>query len=430
MPKNRDTLSLSGAFLSSPVRRAACFVAVAVASYACSDSSGPPPAFGPLARLTIQNGNTQRALAGTALPGPIVIVPQDEEGRTVANQTATFTIVSGGGFLSSSTGTVNPDGTITAPVWTLGKSDVPQEMKVDIGSKSILVTAAVQTAYTLAVRFFGAPVSPSDQALFTSAAARVRAFIIGQLSVVNVAGADVSGCTGTTTPPLTGTIDGLVIYASVDTIDGRGKTLAQAGPCFIRSQEDYRTVIGVMKFDSADIRPLALSGNLQEVITHEMLHVVGLGTFWDAKNLIVNSGAPGAAYIGAGGIAGCRAIGGTATCAASVPVEDCEGLGETPCGVGQREAHWKETTFRNELMTPYLNNQTNPLSVMSIRSFEDLNYTVNTAAADAYTIAALSSLSAASVMSSSPTLSRDWERPLPIAPRVLGARPSGSRGGG
>lgn len=182
---------------------------------------------------------------------------------------------------------------------------------------------------------------------------------------------------------------------------------------------DYRTVIGIMKFDSADIAALFGSENLQHVITHEMLHVVGVGTFWDSKNLIINSGQPGAAFTGPRGIAGCRDVGGTAFCTSSVPVEDCEGLPEAfGCGEGQREGHWKETVFRTELMTPYLSNQTNPLSVMTIRSLEDLNYTVNTAAADPYTVPT-PSISFGGASSSTLMSTRRWELPLAVAPRAL-----------
>ncbi|HEU4749263.1 MAG TPA: hypothetical protein VFS56_12235, partial [Gemmatimonadaceae bacterium] len=339
----------------------------------------------------MRSGDTQRALAGTALPNPIIIIPQDEKGRTVGNQTATFTIIAGGGSLSSSTGTVNGDGTITAPTWTLGNTDTAQEMRVQIGAKTLIVTASIQTSYTLAVRFFGAPVKTEHGALFTRAAARIRAIVVGGLPLVNVEGADVTPCTGpgSNVAPLTGTIDGLVIYASVDSIDGPRKVLGQAGPCFIREENgvlDYRTVIGIMKFDSADIAALFGNENLQNVITHEMLHTLGVGTFWDDKNLLINSGQPGAAYTGARGIAGCREVGGTAICTSSVPVEDCEGIpAALNCGEGQREGHWKETTFGTELMTSYLSN-TNFLSVMTIRSLGDLNYEVNPAAADPYTV--------------------------------------------
>jgi hypothetical protein len=385
--------------------------------WGCSDSSGPPAGG---ETLVIRSGSAQTALAGTALPNPIVVALQDGAGKPNGRQTATFTVTAGGGFLSSSTGQTNPDGTITAPTWTLGKSDVPQTMQVSIGDKTAEASASVQTLYKIEVRFFGRPLTQSQQALFTSAAARLRAIVVGKLPVVSVAGADVSDCIGQQTAPLTGTVDGLVVYASLDSIDGRSKTLAQSGPCFVRQNElgepDYRTVIGVMKFDTADVAPLIAANALESTIVHEMLHVVGLGTFWEPKNLIITSDTVNARYIGPAGAAGCRGVGGTVTCASSVPIENC--VGQSPCGAGQIFSHWRETTFKTELMTAYLNSGTDPLSSMSIKSLEDLNYTVNTAAADAYTIfigARSGSTSATSV----PLASRDWERPLPFAPKML-----------
>lgn len=388
----------------------------------CSDSGGPPSQAGPLSRLTVRSGNDQTALAGTVLPAPVVIVPQDDEGRTVGGQTATFH-VTGDGILANTTAQANPDGSITAPAWTLGNSAVPQEMRVTVGALTITVTATVQTNYALEVRFFGAPISASNRALFTKAAARIRAIVIGALPAEDVTGLDVSECTGKPTPALTGSIGGVVIYASVDSIDGGGKTLAFAGPCYIRGSEaspDWRTLIGRMQFDSADLASLAGNNNLQDVITHEMLHVVGLGTFWGPRGLIVNSGQTGAAFTGPGGIAGCRAAGGTAICTSSVPVEDCEGLPEVfGCGDGQREGHWKETRFTRELMTPYLSTIANPLSVMTIRSLADLGYSVNPAAADPYTVPApsfsLPGGASPALISSSPS----WERALPVAPRTV-----------
>jgi len=387
----------------------------------CSDSGGPPQS-GPLARLTVRSGDGQTALAGTVLPAPIIIVPQDEEGRTVPGQTATFH-VTGDGELSSTTGQLNADGSITAPAWTLGNSAVAQEMRVTVGVHTVTVTATVQTAYPLEVRFFGAPVSASDGTLFTRAAARIRAIVVGALPAEDVTGLDVSECTGKPTPALTGSIAGLVIYASVDSIDGPSKTLAFAGPCYIRGTEaapDWRSLIGRMQFDSADLASLAAGNNLQDVITHEMLHVVGLGTFWGPLGLIVNSGQNGAGFTGQGAITACRAAGGAAICTSSVPVEDCEGLpANFGCGEGQREGHWKETRFRTELMTPYLSSQANLLSAMTIRSLGDLGYTVNPAAADPYTVPApsfsLPGAASVAVISAFPR----WERALPIAPRTL-----------
>jgi hypothetical protein len=249
------------------------------------------------------------------------------------------------------------------------------------------------------------------------AAARLRAAVVGKVPPVDATGADPANCQVTGAAPLAETIDGVLIYASIDSIDGKNKILAEAGPCYIRvsdGQNDFRTSIGVMKFDSADIASLDASGNLQEVITHEMLHVLGFGTFWDstAKNLLINSGTPSVAYVGAGGTAGCRSIGGNITCSNSVPVEGSQG------GDGTLNGHWRESTFVNELMTGFINSGTNPLSAMTIRSLEDLGYTVDVAAADPYGIPGGSLRASGDVVAASVT-SGAWERPILLSPRAL-----------
>jgi Leishmanolysin len=406
---------------------AAALVASTALVSACSDSSAPPPSVGPIATIAIRSGNTQSALAGTPVAMQPVVVPMDDQSRTVPNETATFAVIAGGGAISSTTGTVNADGSITAPTWTLGKSALTQQLQVTIESKSAVISAIVSTSYKIDVRFFGTPLTPTETALFTNAAARISALVVGQLPLVHTSNTNVSSpttCGATGVANLTETIDGIVIFASVDSIDGKGKILAQSGPCYVRSsngQFDYRTSVGIMKFDSADFASLAIGGNLQEVITHEMMHVVGFGSFWDSstKNLLINDSTPAtsstAAYIGTGGIAGCKALGAVITCASSVPVEGLRG------GPGTLYTHWRESTFGNELMTGFLNQGTNPLSVMSIRSLEDLNYTVNPAAADPYTLPLGTNLRSSigvDAIAATPT-SDEWERPLPHAPRAL-----------
>lgn len=408
------------------IRSLCGLLVLALFAYGCSDPAAPPTE-----ALVIRNGNNQSALAGTALPAPVVVALQDPSGNPIAGQTATFTVTKGGGFISNSTGQTNSDGTITAPTWTLGKSAVAQEMQVTVGGKTVVVDETVQTAYTITVRFFGPSLSSTQQAYFTNAAARIKAVIVGAVPAVDVTGADVSSCTGTTMPKLSGTIDGVVIYASLDSIDGPSKTLAQSGPCFIRVSngvKDYRTAIGRMTFDSSDIAPLVAQGQLERVITHEMFHVLGFGTAWDSTGLIVNAGTATTAYVGASGVAGCKAVGGVVTCANSVPLENCVGR-TTNCGAGQLDSHWRESTFGTELMTAYLDPGA-PLSVMTIKSFEDLNYTVNTAAADAYTITvgSLSGLSAGSDVFSSAATSADWERPVRVPIGTLPVIRANSRG--
>lgn len=281
---------------------------------------------------------------------------------------------------------------------------------------------APASAYKIELRFFGRTLTTSQQALFTNAKTRLESIITGTVPPVNANSADPASCGATGVAKLNETIPGLVIYASIDSIDGRAKILAEAGPCYIRTtsgRKDYRTSIGIIKIDSADINTLAGSGNLQQVITHEMMHVIGFGTFWDttSANLLINYGA-NVSYAGAGGIAGCTAIGGTNTCASSVPVEGTQG------SEGTVNSHWRESTFGNELMTGFLNSGTNPLSVMSIRSLEDLGYTVNPAVADAYpdanthVVINLRSILDPNTVVAAPVAS-SWEQP----PRVIGALP-------
>jgi hypothetical protein len=76
---------------------------------------------------------------------------------------------------------------------------------------------------------------------------------------------------------------------------------------------------------------------------------------------------------------------------------------ESQGGSGTAGSHWSDSLFNNELMTGYINSgKLNPLSKVTVGSLQDLGYTVNYAAADAYTAGA--SLRG-NVLSSSTTVS-------------------------
>lgn len=209
------------------------------------------------------------------------------------------------------------------------------------------------------------------------------------------------------TPALSGTSTGLTIFASVDSIDGAGKILAEAGPCAIGP--GGLTVVGVMKFDSADIGGLISGGTLSAVVLHEMAHVLGFGTIWGppqpiygiAANCLLDTSSaasPQDTYFGCPDAqAEFDSIGGTSYTGASltppggniVPVENCGQstlnlIGTEACGSGTINSHWRLPVFGNELMVGYL--PTNPkLSVVTVATMEDLGYTVNFDAADTYT---------------------------------------------
>ena len=371
---------------------------------------------GPLQTIAIVSGDGQSALAGTRPSVPIRLSPQDQYGNTIANQAASFSIGAGGGFLAAAAAQAGPDGFITAPAWTLGRSAVPQQLLATIGGSTVTVNATIQTSYAIEIRFWGAPMTSEQRALFTAAAARIRGFVVGALPIDDATGADPAACGVNGVPVLNETVPGVLIYASIQDIDGKGGTLARAGPCYFRSSTDLRTVIGVMEFDAADIGSLEARGSLREVITHEMLHVVGVGSVWNQKGLLQNYNTSTVGYTGVGGVRGCGETGGTTTCASTVPVENTGGSGTA-------NSHWRESVFANELMTGYINDGSLPLSVMTVRSIEDLGYTANPFGADPYVIA-IGSLRDGALPSLISPPGVAWERGLPAGPFILPRRSS------
>jgi hypothetical protein len=385
-------------------------LSIGSASVVFTDLAAP----GPLQTLAIASGDAQIALAGTSPSSPIRLSPTDQYGNRLDNQTAAFSIGAGGGEISLTTAQSATDGLITAPTWVLGKSAVPQQLIATVGTKSVTVNATVQTSYIIDVRFWGPAMTPEQQTAFTSAANRIRGIVVGALPPDVATDADLTPCGVTGAPPLNETIPGVIIYASIQNIDGKGGTLAHAGPCYYRSSTDLRTSIGSMEFDAADIGSLTSSGSLVDVITHEMLHVVGVGVVWNPEGLLRNYDTPTVEYTGAGGIQGCRETGGTTSCASAVPVENTGGSGTA-------NSHWRESVFGNELMTGYINAGALPLSVITARSLGDLGYTVNPAGADPYSIYIGSLREGAAPSLLTPT-GVVWERGLPVGPFVLPRR--------
>lgn len=74
-------------------------------------------------------------------------------------------------------------------------------------------------------------------------------------------------------------IDGVYIASFTPDIDGEGGVLGAAGPVYIIWDGAlWRSLTGVMFFDTADIGRMDERGILGDVIEHEMGHVLGIGT--------------------------------------------------------------------------------------------------------------------------------------------------------
>ncbi len=330
------------------------------------------------AAMTVISGDQQSALAGSALAAPILIAVTDRFGNTVLGQTASFTVASGGGDVGA-TADADAAGAITVPSWRLGRTALPQVVHVAVGNVTLDVSATVQTDYHIDIRFFGPGLTEAQQTLFTNAAARLSAIVTGDLADVTLTDFDTARACGMFgLPTLNEVVDDVVIYASVQNIDGAGKILAEAGPCgFRNAASGFLTTVGVMEFDAADIERLAANGTLQDVITHEMLHVLGIGTLWSDRRLLQAEGTSAVTYLGRGGAGGCFDSGGASVCGSGVPVENNGVPGTT-------DAHWRETTFQSELMTGYVNLGGMPLSAITVGSLQDMGYAVNMLAADPF----------------------------------------------
>ena len=358
--------------------------------------------------LTIDNAPSS-ALAGATLSS-LAARMTDKYGNSIDGQSATIAVTKGGGVLASSSATGTPS--IAIPAWTLGKSAIPQALHVTVGTFSADINVAITSGYHIDVRFVGPDMTDEQKAWFTNAAARIRGAVTGSLPpavLTGFAASDYCGVAGL--PVMNETVDGVVIYASVAPIDGTGKILAEAGPCLFRNSADGgATVMGMMIFDAADMDNMAKQGITQDVITHEMLHVVGVGTMWDARNVIIGERTVNSTFTGVAGTRGCVDTGGVSTCATGVPVEN-NGVS------GTADAHWRESTFGNELMTGYANVGGMPFSAITVGSLGDLGYQINLLAADPYRIPGTGT-SANIIPGRLP--STDWEKPLPSA-AVLGA---------
>ena len=225
--------------------------------------------------------------------------------------------------------------------------------------------AAVLSAYKIEVRFLGG-LTQTQKNAFKAAANRWTKVIIGDVPSVIVGGQ---------------VIDDLLIEARGVPIDGPGKILGQAGPTNLRpasaGANAFLPAKGIMSFDTADLAQMQANGTLLDVITHEMGHVIGIGTIWTLKGLLAGKGTANPTFTGTNAKREFGILKGTGP--AAVPVENGG-------GAGTRDSHWRESVFKNELMSGFIAGANNPLSKLTVASLKDLGYVVDINAAEPYAL--------------------------------------------
>jgi hypothetical protein len=260
-----------------------------------------------------------------------------------------------------------------APDNSPSKPTTPDQSLPVLGTMQTVKVSTGTDGFKIDLRFV-TPATTAQKAFFEIAAARWQSIITGD--VPNTTGSiPAQGCGNNfPTPPYQGGLDDVLIDVVLVPIDGPGAVLGAAGPCLIRNEDDL-TVYGIMMFDTADLAFMAGQGIFDEVVVHEMGHVLGIGTLWNFRRSLLTSSLTDPRFIGPNGIAGYRAVGGASS---AIPVEEGG-------GPGTARGHWDEESFDTELMTGFIGRRA-PLSIMTIASMADLGYVVNKAAADEYKI--------------------------------------------
>ncbi|MGZ8900908.1 MAG: leishmanolysin-related zinc metalloendopeptidase, partial [Limisphaerales bacterium] len=256
------------------------------------------------------------------------------------------------------------------------------------------------TAFTIDVRFQGG-LNQAQKNAFRAAANRWTKVITGALPPVNVDGELVTG---------------VVILAQGAPIDGPGGVLGQAGPTRLRPANAgaaaFLPAKGEMTFDNADLAAMEQDGTLGDVIAHEMGHVIGIGTIWDLKGVLHGAGTSNPTFTGQNAMRECGLLKTPNEPPTPVPIEH---LG----GAGTADSHWRDSVFRNELMTGFVNpTGGNPLSRVTVGSLADLGYQVDLTAAEPFILPNVALLAAAGGLG--PMAGAvDMHKVLPIIPMVL-----------
>jgi hypothetical protein len=340
---------------------------------------------GPAASLAIVAGNNQATQPGTSVPIRPTVQVADQYGNPVAGASVNFAVTSGGGSVSGSTVTTDASGIAAATGWSVGSTLGPNTLSATVSGAAFAGNAAVFTAFAAPASQFGialrftTPFTQTQTSAFAAAASRWASIILDELpdQLITIP----AGRCSPNSPSLQAeVVDDVLIFATIEAIDGPGGLVGVGGQCVVRAGTNF-VAIGQIRFDLADIAALEANGTFEVAVLHEMGHVLGIGNQWATRGLVTNptgASAPRESiYNGQNGIDGFNAIGGTSYTGPKVPVENTGGSAVT-------DKHWREAVLGRELMSGFLNAGANPLSVLTIRSLQDIGYTVQTVTADPF----------------------------------------------
>lgn len=315
-------------------------------------------------------------------------------GAPVAGVPVTFAAAGlPGGLLGTVEAVTDAEGIASAQSWELGKLDGNYFVRAQVPSLPDLgfvdFTGRTISDFEIQLEYVQ-PATESQTAAFETARLRWQGALVNALPAIAGDLSDFAPNCGVFGPGGTASVTGVLIFVQLQEIDGpggeNGNILGQAGPCALR--DDGSPFLGVMTFDTFDLDGLEAEGSLETVILHEMGHVLGVGTLWQERGLLVNPSVPNNAgadthFVGpAATEVFFDLLGGQPFDGSIVPVEN-------NAQPGSSDGHWRETVVVDELMSPRLGGfgEVAPLSTLTIAGLGDHGYyTPNLLAADDWTL--------------------------------------------
>jgi len=319
-----------------------------------------------------------------------VIAIRDVYGNGVGQVPVTFVPAAGSGAVTGggSVVTANNNGYATVSAWTLGATGTQTLIASSsaLPGKQVTFTATLVAAadYSICARFIGEGGTPRQRQAISSAVAKWQRAIVGHVGALHfteAAGRCVNGI-----PAIDEDIEDLLLFVQLAPIDGPRNIIGQAAPCNVYLPIGL-TLMGFLQLDVADLDLMLSEGTLDNVVMHEIGHILGIGTLWNyRRSLLVGSVAAGGIdpYFAGASARDQFALLQSTYAGTPVPVENCVGI--TGCGAGTRDSHWRKSVFNTELMQGY-SSRNMPMSRVTLGSLADLGYTVNLDAADPFTLA-------------------------------------------
>lgn len=319
------------------VRRVQLAIGAAVAASACSGDPSPtePP---------------QPTVASVSLSTPVLSLVRG--GDAVVTATVTMRATEGKHATAPAATWSSADTAVARVVdgrvhaWGDGSTTVTASAGGKSARLPVTVTLPPRGDFQITWRF-ASDVPETVRAAARRVADRLERVIVGDAPAVTMILPN--SCGGGTEE----TIDDVAVYVEMGTTSS--DALASGGPCkFVADRAAPAGGRIVVAATTADL-PTAVVDN---VMAHELAHVLGIGTSPRWSTALTDTTTPGAAqFSGAGAVAAHQALGFSGS---SVPVTD-------------DLAHWRGAAYAHELMSPLGVR----LSRLTVGAFADLGYTVN-----------------------------------------------------